>query len=131
MQYIGVLSVIPTDELKIGVVYIQKKELQEEHGLHDLSLKCGIFMIFLSTIFGDEQITIWNAIIVTSINSLRIPIQIYLLLLLGFKRLNLMRLCEQETCTLVRRYFNLMALALKSQLFKMDAQLIKKNYRVE
>ncbi|KAF1745006.1 hypothetical protein MXB_1234 [Myxobolus squamalis] len=44
MQYIGVL----------------------EHGFHDFSLKCGIFMIFPSMIFGDNQITIWNAIIVTS-----------------------------------------------------------------
>ncbi|KAF1740601.1 hypothetical protein MXB_2153 [Myxobolus squamalis] len=64
-------------------------------------------------------------------NSLRIPIQTCLLLLLGFKRSNLMRPCKQEIFTLVRCCSNLMALALKSQLFQIDTQLIKKKYGVE
>ncbi|KAF1740165.1 hypothetical protein MXB_3833 [Myxobolus squamalis] len=76
-------------------------------------------------IFGGEQTTIWNAIIVTSINSLRIPIQNCLILLLGFKRLNLMRLCEQETFTLVRLCSHLIALGLKSQPFLIATQLMK------
>ncbi|KAF1743275.1 hypothetical protein MXB_916 [Myxobolus squamalis] len=70
------------DKLEIGVLVTQMAFfgiILREHGLHDLSLNCGIFMLFPSTIFGGEQITIWNDIIVTSMNSLRIPIQTCLL----------------------------------------------------
>ncbi|KAF0993017.1 hypothetical protein HZS_11, partial [Henneguya salminicola] len=49
----------------------------------------------------------------------------------GFKRRNLIILCEQETFAVVSRCSNLMAIALKSQLFQMDTQLIKTIYRVE
>ncbi|KAF1740625.1 hypothetical protein MXB_3051, partial [Myxobolus squamalis] len=83
-----------------------------------------------SSILGGEQITIWNAIIVTSMNRLRMPIQTFLLLFLGFKRMNLIIRCKQEAFTVVQHRSNLMALALKSQLFQMDIQLIKKIYRV-
>ncbi|KAF1741358.1 hypothetical protein MXB_4885 [Myxobolus squamalis] len=93
MQYIGMLSVIPIDELETGVL--------RENGLRYLSLKCRMFMRFQSTIFGGEKITILNAIIVTSMNSLRMPIQNFLILLLRFKRLNFNLLCEQETFTVV------------------------------
>ncbi|KAF1739955.1 hypothetical protein MXB_2270 [Myxobolus squamalis] len=96
MQYIGVLSVIPTDELEIGVVYIQQNALQESQewpffniydiSEHDIWKRTNNYLKRYNGHLNEKFANTYPSLFSFNV---------------GFKWLNLIILCEQETLTVV------------------------------